>query len=51
MEKHNKTKASIYNYLRKYWQRGKTPNALIADYSNSGGKGKSKIAKNKKWVC
>ena len=33
-------KKTIYNYLRKYWQRGKTKNALLPDYSNSGGKGK-----------
>ncbi|SFL90345.1 hypothetical protein SAMN04487943_10518 [Gracilibacillus orientalis] len=47
MEKHNITKVSLYSYLRRYWQRGKTPNALIADYSNSGGKGKPKVAKKK----
>lgn len=47
VEKYNITKVSVYNYLRRYWQRGKTPNALIADYSNSGGKGKPKVAKKK----
>ncbi|MET0264113.1 MAG: Mu transposase C-terminal domain-containing protein [Duganella sp.] len=31
---------TIYRYLRRYWQRGQTPNALLPDYSNSGGKGK-----------
>ncbi|MGL5942123.1 MAG: transposase [Waterburya sp.] len=36
------TKKTIYGYLRKYWQRGKTKNALLPDYSNSGGKGKTK---------
>ncbi|MBT2639378.1 Mu transposase C-terminal domain-containing protein [Bacillus sp. ISL-39] len=45
--KHVITKATLYKYLRKYWQRGKTPNALIADYNNSGGKGKPKVAKTK----
>ena len=45
--KHNISKASFYKYLRKYWQRGKSPNALIADYNNSGGKGKPRIIKNK----
>lgn len=38
--KENIIKKTIYNYLRKYWQRGKTKNALLPDYSNSGGKGK-----------
>ncbi|MRW87696.1 hypothetical protein GJ698_26855, partial [Pseudoduganella sp. FT26W] len=31
---------TIYRYLRRYWQRGQTPNALLPDYSNSGGRGK-----------
>jgi Integrase core domain/Mu transposase, C-terminal len=35
-------KKTIYGYLRKYWQRGKTKNSLIPDYSNSGGKGKTR---------
>ena len=35
-------KKTIYNYLRKYWQRGKTKNSLLPDYSNSGGKGKTR---------
>ncbi len=39
-------KKTIYDYLRKYWQRGKTKNSLIPDYSNSGGKGKTRKASN-----
>ena len=40
-------KKTIYSYLRKYWQRGKTKNSLLPDYSNSGGKGKTrKYSKN-----
>ena len=35
-------KKTIYGYLRKYWQRGKTKNALLPDYYNSGGRGKTK---------
>ncbi|MDJ0577722.1 MAG: DDE-type integrase/transposase/recombinase [Xenococcaceae cyanobacterium MO_234.B1] len=35
-------KKTIYGYLRKYWQRGKNKNALLPDYYNSGGKGKTK---------
>jgi hypothetical protein len=42
------TKRSIYKYLRKYWQRGKSMNALIPDYKNSGGKGKIKNTSDKK---
>ncbi|AXQ50902.1 Mu transposase C-terminal domain-containing protein [Lysinibacillus fusiformis] len=36
------TKMTAYKYLRKYWQRGKTMNSLLPDYSNSGGKGRDK---------
>ena len=39
-------KKTLYGYLRKYWQRGKTKNALIPDYSNSGGKGKTRKDSN-----
>ncbi|MDP1664235.1 MAG: DDE-type integrase/transposase/recombinase [Methylobacter sp.] len=42
------TKKTLYFLLRRYWQRGQTPNALIRDYKNSGGKGKVRVAKNKK---
>ncbi|WP_291329401.1 hypothetical protein [Desulfovibrio sp. UCD-KL4C] len=41
------TKRSIYIALRRYWQRGQTPNALLHDYKNSGGKGKKKKASGK----
>ncbi len=42
------TKKTLYFLLRRYWQRGQTPNALIRDYKNSGGKGKVRVAKNAK---
>jgi transposase InsO family protein len=42
------TKKTLYFLLRRYWQRGQTPNALIRDYKNSGGKGKVRVAKNTK---
>lgn len=29
LEKHKTTKQTIYRLLRKYWQRGQTPNALL----------------------
>ena len=34
------TKATIYKYLRRYWQRGQIPNALLPDYRNAGAPGK-----------
>ncbi|BDG30459.1 Mu transposase C-terminal domain-containing protein [Parageobacillus thermoglucosidasius] len=40
--------ASIYKFLRLYWIRGKTKNALLPDYKNSGGRGKSKTLGDKK---
>ena len=34
--------ATIYKYLRRYWQRGQIPNSLIPDYRNCGAPGKSR---------
>jgi hypothetical protein len=48
MEKYKTTKPTVYKYLRRYWQRGKTPNALLPDYKKSGGRGKQKTAGEKK---
>ncbi|MHB1393468.1 MAG: hypothetical protein ACYCYE_10415 [Clostridia bacterium] len=48
VEKYGVTYATIYKYLRRYWQRGKTINALLPDYFNSGGKGKRKTPGSKK---
>lgn len=42
------TEKTVYTYLKRYWQRGKTINALLPDYCNSGGKGKPKKAGEKK---
>jgi hypothetical protein len=42
------TKQTLYKLARRYWQRGQTPNALIPDYKNSGGKGKKRTTKDKK---
>lgn len=33
---------NLYKYLRQYWINGKTCNALLPNYFNSGGKGKEK---------
>ena len=33
------TKQTLYRLIRRYWQRGQTPNTLIPDFMNSGAKG------------
>jgi hypothetical protein len=43
-EAHGVSHPTIYRYLRRYWQRGQTPNALLPDYGNSGGRGKVRQA-------
>ncbi|MBP2659706.1 MAG: Integrase catalytic region [Firmicutes bacterium] len=47
-QQHKLTIDSVYKYLRRYWQRGKSKNALLPDYEKSGGKGKSKTIGSKK---
>lgn len=42
------TVAQVYVYLRRYWQRGMTANALLPDYEKSGGRGKTRKAGEKK---
>ncbi|HGY4246763.1 TPA: transposase [Citrobacter freundii] len=42
--KHQASKPNIYKILRRYWQRGQTPNALIPDYKNSGAPGERRSA-------
>ena len=41
---HGVSHPTVYRYLRRYWQRGQTPNALLPDYGNSGGRGKVRAA-------
>lgn len=41
------TKQTLYRLLRRYWQRGQAPNALLPNYKNSGAKGEKRIAKDK----
>lgn len=48
LQEHDVSKAMIYKYLRRYWQRGKNKNALLPDYINSGAKGKERTAGEKK---
>lgn len=40
------TRVTIYKHLRRYWQRGQTPNALLPDFAKSGGKGKTRPVSN-----
>ncbi|WP_449302105.1 Mu transposase C-terminal domain-containing protein [Pseudoxanthomonas mexicana] len=42
------TAAQVYVYLRRYWQRGITVNALLPDYKKCGGRGKVRKAGKKK---
>lgn len=42
------TKPTLYKYLRRYWQGGKTINSLIPNYSNSGAKGRPRESGEKK---
>jgi Mu transposase, C-terminal len=41
-------KTKIKKILSRYWQRGMSKNAMIPDYSNSGGRGKEKTLSSKK---
>ncbi len=40
MERHGVSHPTVYRYLRRYWQRGLSANALLPDYANSGARGK-----------
>jgi hypothetical protein len=39
---HGVSHPTIYRYLRRYWERGQTPDALLPDYANSGARGKTR---------
>ena len=41
---HGVSHPTIYRYLRRYWERGQTPDALLPDYGNSGARGKTRNA-------
>lgn len=47
-EQHSVTYKTVRKYLYKYWSRGKTVNALLPDYINSGAKGKERSNGEKK---
>lgn len=48
LENHKTTKQTIYRLLRKYWQRGQTPNALLPSYTNKRKDGKERQIGQKK---
>lgn len=48
MSDHSVTKQTVYRLLRRYWQRGMTPNALLPDYHHSGAAGIEKPFTEKK---
>ena len=48
VEETGASRHSLYRLLRRYWQRGMTPNALLPDYDRCGGRGKSKTVSEKK---
>jgi hypothetical protein len=41
---HGISVASLMRYLRRYWERGQTIDALLPDYANSGARGKTRAA-------
>lgn len=48
IEASGSAKKTLYSYLRQYWQRGCTPNALLPDYDNSGARGEKRAISDKK---
>jgi hypothetical protein len=43
-EAHGVSRPTVLRYLRRFWERGQTPDALVPDYGNSGARGKSRGA-------
>jgi len=41
---HGMSRANLMRYLRRYWERGQTPDALLPDYANSGAPGRARVA-------
>lgn len=41
---HGVSHPTIYRYLRRYWERGQSAEALLPDYGNSGARGKTRGA-------
>jgi len=43
-EAHGVSRPSVLRYLRRFWERGQTADALLPDYGNSGARGKTRGA-------
>jgi hypothetical protein len=43
---HGVSRASVLRWLRRFWERGQTQDALLPDYANSGARGKTRTANN-----
>lgn len=43
-EQHGVSRASVLRYLRRFWERGQTIDALLPDYGNSGAPGRTRAA-------
>lgn len=43
-QEHGISRPSVLRYLRRYWERGQTADALLPDYGNSGARGKTRGA-------
>lgn len=41
---HGLSRPTVYRYLRRYWERGQHPDALLPDYAKSGAPGKTRRA-------
>jgi hypothetical protein len=44
-ERHAVSRATVLRYLRRYWERGQSIDALLPDYANSGARGKTRLAR------
>lgn len=43
-ERHGVSRSSVLRYLRRFWERGQTIDALLPDYANSGARGRTRAA-------
>jgi hypothetical protein len=41
-EEYGMSRPSVLRYLRRFWERGQTADALLPDYGNSGARGKTR---------
>lgn len=47
-QQHGLSESSVMGYLKRYWKRGMSRNALLPDYDSCGGRGKEKNVGSKK---